>query len=139
VEAQAEVLKKKISHLFEIAKEEAEKEKAKSRQRELTQEDINYMMAEGKVCLLLPNFMPQIKSALRPWFCKRAHVNDFSESGDVGLWEDHDWLEWASKVGTTQVALTRFMLERNMDLSFDDDQHLVMNKEEEGDDEMISC
>ena len=97
------------------------------------------MMAEGKVCQLLPNFMPQIKSALRPWTCKRAHVNDFSESGDVGLWEDHDWLEWASKVGTTQVALTRFMLERNMDLSSDDDQHLVMNKEEEGDDEMISC
>nr|POE87115.1 hypothetical protein CFP56_67133 [Quercus suber] len=26
-----------------------------------------------------------------------------------------------------------------MDHSFDDDQYLVMNKEEEGDDEMISC
>ena len=31
------------------------------------------------------------------------------------------------------------MLECNMDPSFNDDQYLVMNKEEEGDDEMISC
>ena len=31
------------------------------------------------------------------------------------------------------------MLEHNMDLSFDDDQHLMVNKEEEGDDEIISC
>ena len=31
------------------------------------------------------------------------------------------------------------MLERNVDLFSDDDQYLVMNKEEEGDDEMISC
>ena len=31
------------------------------------------------------------------------------------------------------------MLERNMDPSFNNDQYLVMNKEEEGDDEMISC
>ena len=30
------------------------------------------------------------------------------------------------------------MLERNMDPSSDDDQYLVVNKEEEGDDEMIS-
>ena len=73
------------------------------------------------------------------WTFKRAHVNDFFESGDVGLWVDHDWPEWASKVGITQVALTRFMLEHNMDLSFDDDQHLMVNKEEEGDDKMISC
>ena len=30
------------------------------------------------------------------------------------------------------------MLERNMDPSFDNDQCLMVNKEEEGDDEMIS-
>ena len=30
------------------------------------------------------------------------------------------------------------MLERNMDPSSDDNQYLIMNKEEEGDDEMIS-
>ena len=58
VEAQAEVLKKIISHLFEIAKEETKKDKANGGQSEMTQEDINRMMAEGKVCLLLPNFMP---------------------------------------------------------------------------------
>ena len=97
------------------------------------------MMTKGKVRLLLPNFMPQIKSALGPWTCKKAYVNDFSEYGDVGLWEDHDWLEWASNVGITQVALTHFMLEHNMDPSSDNDQHLMVNKEEEGDDEMISC
>ena len=58
VEAQAEVLKKIISHLSEIAKEETKKDKANRGQSEMTQEDINRMMAEGKVCLLLPNFMP---------------------------------------------------------------------------------
>ena len=31
------------------------------------------------------------------------------------------------------------MLECDMDPSFDNNQYLVMNKEEEGDDEMISC
>nr|POE92514.1 hypothetical protein CFP56_37958 [Quercus suber] len=31
------------------------------------------------------------------------------------------------------------MLERDMDPSSDNDQYLVMNKEEEGDDEIISC
>ena len=31
------------------------------------------------------------------------------------------------------------MLERNVDPSFDNDQYLMMNKEKEGDDEMISC
>ena len=58
VEAQVEVLKKIISHLSEIAKEETKKDKANGGQSEMTQEDINRMMAEGKVCLLLPNFMP---------------------------------------------------------------------------------
>ena len=97
------------------------------------------MMTEGKVRLLLPNFKPQLNSALGPWTFKRAHVNDFSESGDARSWEDHDWPEWTSKVGTTQVTPACFMLECNIDLSSDDDQYLVMNKEEEGDDEMISC
>ena len=57
----------------------------------------------------------------------------------MGSWEDHDWPKWTSKVGTTQVAPTRFMLECNMDPSSDDNQHLVVSKEEERDDEMISC
>ena len=48
------------------------------------------MMAEGKVHLILTNFMPQLKSAPGAWTFKRAHVNDFSESGSAGLWEDHD-------------------------------------------------
>lgn len=104
VEAQFELIKKIISHLSEIEKEEAEKDKANHGQRELTQEDINSMMTEGKVHLLLPNFIPQFKSTPRPWIFKRAHVNDFSELGDAGLWEDHDWLEWTLKVGTTQVT-----------------------------------
>ena len=42
-------------------------------------------------------------------------------------------------MGTTQVIPAHFMLERNEDPSSNDDQSLVMNKEEEGDDEMISC
>ena len=42
-------------------------------------------------------------------------------------------------MGTTQVALTHFMLKCNMDPSSNNDQHLMVNKEKEGDDEMISC
>ena len=93
VEAQVEVLKKIISHIFEIEEEEVEKDKANHGQSELTQEDINRMMTKRKVHLLLPNFMPQLKSAPRPWIFKRANVNDFFESGDTGSWEDQDWLE----------------------------------------------
>ena len=51
--------------------------------------------------------MLQLKSTPRLWTFKMAHVNDFSESGDAGSWEDHDWLEWTSKVGTTQVTPAR--------------------------------
>ena len=58
VEAQAKVLKKIIGQLSEIAKEEDEKDKANREQSKLTQEDINRMMVEGKVRLLLPNFIP---------------------------------------------------------------------------------
>ena len=97
------------------------------------------MMVEGKVCLLFPNFMPQLKSAPGPWTFKKAYVNEFSKSRDTRSWEDRDWPEWTSKVGTTQVALTHFMLKCNMDPSSNDDQHLMVNKEKEGDDEMISC
>ena len=82
--------------------------------------------------------MSQLKSAPGPWTFKRAHVNDFSKFGDTGSWEDHDWLEWTLKVGTTQVSPTHFMLECTIDPSSDDDQHLMVNKEEEGDDEMIN-
>jgi len=99
------------------------------------------MMTKGKVRLLLPNFMPQLKSAPRPWTFKRANVNDFFESGDTRSWEDHDWSEWTLMVRETQVTLARFMLERDMDPSFDDDQHLVLTQdeeEEEGDDGVIS-
>ena len=63
VEAQAEVLKMIISHLSEIEEEE---DRANYGQSELTQEDINRIMIEGKVYLLLPNFMPQLKSTPRP-------------------------------------------------------------------------
>ena len=42
-------------------------------------------------------------------------------------------------MGTTQVTPAHFMLKRNMDPFSNDDQYLVMNKKEEGDDEMISC
>ena len=58
MEAQVEVLKKIICQLSKIVKEEAEKDKANREPSELTQEDINRMMAKGKVRLLLPNFMP---------------------------------------------------------------------------------
>ena len=57
VEAQAEVLKKIISHLSKIEKKRLKKT-GNHGQSELTQEGINYMMTEGKVCLLLPNFTP---------------------------------------------------------------------------------
>ena len=90
VEVQVEVLKKIISHLPKIEEEEAEKDKANHGQSELTQEDINCVMTKGKVYLFLPNFMPQLKSAPGPWTFKRAHVNNFSESGDAGSWEDHN-------------------------------------------------
>ena len=54
VEVQVEVLKKIISHLPKIEEEEVEKDKANHGQSELTQEDTNCMMTEGKVRLLLP-------------------------------------------------------------------------------------
>ena len=126
--------------IFEIEEEEAEKDKANHGQSELTQEDINRIMTKGKLRLLLPNFMPQMKSTLRPWTFKRAHVNDFSESGDAGSWEDHDWPKWTSKVGRTQVNQARFMLKRDMDPSSNNEQYLVLtqNEVEEGDDELIN-
>ena len=130
VETQVEVLKKIISHLSKI-----EEDNANYGQSKLTQEDNDHMMTEGKVHLLLPNFMPQLKSTLGPWTFKRAHVNDFSKSGDAGSWEVYDWPEWTSKEGTTQATLAHFMLERNMDPSFDDDQYLVMNQNEEAEEE----
>nr|POE86094.1 hypothetical protein CFP56_02461 [Quercus suber]POE86095.1 hypothetical protein CFP56_02462 [Quercus suber] len=138
VEAQAKVLKEIIGHLFEIEKEEVEKYEANHKPSKLTQEAINHVMVEGKVCLPLPNFKPQLRGAPRPWTFKRAHVNNFFESGEAGLWEDYDWLEWTLKVGTTQVIPARFMIERNIDLSSNDNQYFVTNKEEEGDDEILA-
>ena len=58
--------------------------------------------------------------------------------GRCGSWEDQDQPEWTLKVGVTQVTLARFMLECNMDPFSNDNQYLMMNDEEEGDDEMIS-
>ena len=95
-------------------------------------------MVETKICMPLPNFKPQLKDAPGPWTFKRGHVSYFSKLGDAGSWEDHDWPEWTLKVGTTQVTLARFILECNIDPSSNDDQYLVKNKEEEGNDEMIS-
>ena len=96
VEAQGEVLENVISHLSKIEEDELkegekwdEGDKADYERSKLTQEDINRMMIEGKVCLLLPEFMSQLKSTPRARTFKRAHVNDFFESGDVGSWEDH--------------------------------------------------
>ena len=85
VEVQVEVLKKIISHLSKIEEEEDEEDKASYGQSELTQEDIDCMMTEGKARLLLPNFMPQLKRTPGSWTFKRAHVNDFSKSGDTGI------------------------------------------------------
>ena len=84
------------------------------------------MMIKEKVHLLLPNFIPQLKRSPGPWTFKKSHVNDFSESRDVGSWEDHDWPEWTLKVGTTQVTPARFMLEHDMDPSSDDNQYLLL-------------
>ena len=43
-------------------------------------------------------------------------------------------------MGKSQVSLARFMLERDMDSSVDNNQYLVLtqNEEEEGEDEVIS-
>ena len=140
VEAQVEVLKKTISQISKMEEEKDEEAKANYGQSELTQEDIDHMMTKGKICLLLPNFMAHLKSTPRPWTFKRAHVNDFFESGDAGSQEDHDWSEWTSKVGTTRVTPAHFMLEHNIDPSSNDDQYLVLTQgedKEEGD-EVIS-
>ena len=91
----------KIEKLLKEGEEEDEGNKANYGQSELTQKDIDRVMTERKVRLLLPNLMPQFKSTPRPRNFKRTHVNDFSESRDTGSWEDHDWLEWSLKVGTT--------------------------------------
>ena len=77
-------------------------------------------MIEGKVRLLLPNFLPQLKSAPGMWTLKKAHFNDYFELGDAGSWEDRDCLEWTSMVGVTQVTPAHFMLERNIDPSSND-------------------
>nr|POE86334.1 hypothetical protein CFP56_41217 [Quercus suber] len=139
VEPQVEVLRKILGHLSKIEKEKAKKHKTEHKSSGLTQEGIDRVMAKGKVHLPLPNFKPQLRGASGPWTFKRAYVNDFSKLGDTRSWEDHYWPKWTSKVGITQVIPTRFMLERNVDPSSDNEQYLMMNKKEEGDDEMISC
>ena len=105
------------------------------------QEDIDRMMTEGKVHLLLPKFMPQLRNAPGPCTFKTTHVNDFFESRNAGLWKDHDWPEWTLTAGATQVTLACFMLERDMNPSFDDDQYLVLTQdgEEEENDGVIAC
>jgi len=68
VEAQGKVLEKIINCLSKIEEDDLkeEQDKADHGQSELTQEDIDRMMTEGKVRLLVPNFMSQLKSAPRP-------------------------------------------------------------------------
>ena len=89
VEARGEVLEKIITRFSKIeelkeGEERDEGDKADYEENELTQGDIDRMMTEGKVHLLLPNFMTQLKSTFRPWTFKRAHINDFSKLGGVG-------------------------------------------------------
>ena len=57
----------------------------------MTQDDINQMMIEGKIQFLLPKFLPQLRSTPRPWSIKRAYINDFSELENIEFWQDHDW------------------------------------------------
>ena len=83
VEVQVKVIKKIIGHLSEIEKKGAEKHKANHAPGGLTQEGIDHMMAERKVLLPLPNFKLQLKDIPGPWTLKRAHVNEFSKSGDA--------------------------------------------------------
>ena len=101
VEAQGEVLKKIEEDELKEGEEWDEEDKDDYERSKLTQEDIDRMMIEAKVCLLLPKFMPQLRSAPGPWTFKRAHVNDLSEARDAGSWEDHDWLEWTVMVRAT--------------------------------------
>ena len=80
-------------------------------------------------------FLLQLRSAPRPWTFKRTYINDFFESGNTGSWEDHDWLEWTSTTGTTQVTPAHFILEHDTDPPFDNNQHLVLAQEEEEEEE----
>ena len=99
----------------------------------LTQEDIDRTMTEGKFRLLLPEFMLQLRSTHRPWTFRRAHVNDFSKLGNV----DHGRTLTAR---ATQVTPTRFMLERNMDPISNNDIYLVLTQDEgEERDGVVSC
>nr|POF00084.1 uncharacterized protein CFP56_15941 [Quercus suber] len=76
----------------------------------------------------------------------RKKAQDDGQAHDAEMFtsvveEDHDWLEWTSKVGTTQVTPARFMLERNIEPSSNNNQYLILTQneeEEEGDDEVIS-
>ena len=91
VEAQDEVLEKIISRLSKIEEDELKegeewdkRDKAGYERSKLTQEDIDRVMVEGKIRLLLPEFMLQLRSTLGPWTFKRALVIDFFELGDMG-------------------------------------------------------
>ena len=88
-------------------------------------------MTKGKIHFLLLEFLPQQRSAPKPWTFKRVYINDFFESGNAGSWEDHDWLEWTSTVGTTQVTLAHFMLKHDTDPPSKNNQHLVLAQDEE--------
>ncbi|KAL0010962.1 hypothetical protein SO802_006070 [Lithocarpus litseifolius] len=61
---------------------------------------------------------------------KRAHINDFSEFGNVGSWENHGWPKWTSTAGATQVTPARFVLEHDTDLPSNNDQYLMLTKVE---------
>ena len=115
VKAQGEFIEEIISHLSKMKEDELmksardkeegeewdEEEKADYEKNQLIQEDIDQMMAEGKVHLLLLEFKPQLRSTPGPWTFKRVHVNGFTKSGNARFQEDHDQLEWTSTVGVT--------------------------------------
>lgn len=140
VKAQVEIIEKIMSRLSMMKEEELmkpthdkeegeewdEEDKVGYERNKLNQEDVDRMMAEGKVYLLLPEFKLQLRNTHGPWTFKRAHISDLSKSGNAGSWEDHDWPKWTSIVRATQVTPTHFMLECDTDPSPDDDPFIVL-------------
>jgi len=72
-------------------------------------------MIEGTVHFLLL----VLEHVPRPWNFTRDHVNDFSEMGNVGSWEVHDWPKWTSTIGTMQVTPACILIKHDMTPSLD--------------------
>ena len=64
-------------------------------------------MIEGVIRLLFQVH----KDIPGPWTFTRSHVNYFSNVGSVGSWEDHDWPDWTSMVGITQIVPAHILIE----------------------------